>query len=52
MGTSFPFSICVPNDPVTFGGVLVVLALVAMFTSCVPARKATRIKPMVALRSE
>ncbi len=41
-----------PNDPVTFGGVLVVLGLVALLASCVPARKATRIEPMAALRSE
>src|ERR1017187_8987383 len=41
-----------PNDPVTFGGVLVVLGLVALLASCVPARKATRIEPTAALRSE
>jgi putative ABC transport system permease protein len=41
-----------PNDPVTFGGVLMVLGLVALLASCVPARKATRIQPTAALRSE
>jgi ABC-type antimicrobial peptide transport system permease subunit len=41
-----------PNDPITFGGVLVVLGLVALLASSVPARKATRIEPTAALRSE
>ena len=41
-----------PGDPLTFGGVLLVLGLVALLGSCVPARKATRIEPTVALRSE
>src|ERR1019366_6210215 len=41
-----------PNDPVTFAGVAMVLGVVALLASCVPARKATRIEPTVALRSE
>jgi DNA-binding MarR family transcriptional regulator len=41
-----------PTDPVTFGSVAVVLGVAALLASCVPARKATRIEPMVALRSE
>lgn len=40
-----------PNDPVTFSVVLLVLGLIALLGSCVPARKATRIEPMTALRS-
>jgi putative ABC transport system permease protein len=40
------------NDPITFGGVLVVLGLVALLASCIPARKAIRIEPTIALRSE
>jgi putative ABC transport system permease protein len=41
-----------PTDPITFGGVAVVFGLAALFATCVPARKATRIEPMVALRNE
>jgi putative ABC transport system permease protein len=41
-----------PSDPVTFGGVAVILGLAALLAICVPARKATRIEPMLALRNE
>lgn len=41
-----------PDDPATFGGVAILLGLTAFAATCVPARKATRIEPMVALRSE
>jgi putative ABC transport system permease protein len=41
-----------PTDPITFGGVVVVLALAAMLAACIPARRATRIEPVVALRNE
>ncbi len=41
-----------PDDPLTFGGVALVLGAVALLASSVPARKATRIEPTVALRSE
>jgi ABC-type transport system, involved in lipoprotein release, permease component len=39
-----------PHDPVTFAVVAGVLALVAVIASLVPARRATRIDPLVALR--
>lgn len=41
-----------PTDPLILGGVAAVLGLAALLASCVPARQATRIEPMVALRNE
>ena len=41
-----------PHDPVTFGMVAMVLGTAALLAICVPARRATRIDPMVALRQE
>ena len=41
-----------PSDPATFIGIPILLGTVALLASLIPARRATRVEPIVALRNE
>ena len=41
-----------PLDPAAFGAVVVIVSLVAMLATLIPARRASRVDPMVALRAD
>jgi putative ABC transport system permease protein len=49
--TSFLYGV-EPTDPATFAGVVLLLFIVGWVAVLVPARRATRITPMIALRAE
>jgi putative ABC transport system permease protein len=51
MITSFLYGVQ-PTDPLTFAGVSLLLAVIVFVACYIPARRATRVDPMIALRYE
>ena len=41
-----------PRDPGIFGGVVAVLSIAGLLACILPARRATRVDPLLALRSD
>jgi putative ABC transport system permease protein len=41
-----------PHDPATYATIVVILGIVAFLASYLPGRRATRVDPLIALRSE
>jgi putative ABC transport system permease protein len=41
-----------PRDPITFAGVIVVMAIVGLIACWIPARRAARIDPAIAMRAQ
>jgi putative ABC transport system permease protein len=41
-----------PNDPATFAAVAITLAVVALVAALVPARRASRVDPVIAIRND
>jgi len=40
------------RDPIAFGGAVATILLVAVLATLIPARRATKVDPVVALRTE